>query len=138
MSLIKTNFPNWHGLTDFFDDHWLKERFTGHWMPAVNIIDNEKDYEVEVVAPGLKKEDFDVAIENGVITIIGKTQKEAEEKEKKFTRHEFSYRSFTKRFTLPENIDPDSIKAKYEEGVLKLMLNKTAIKLPPKKLVEIL
>jgi HSP20 family protein len=139
MSLIKTNFPNFHGLTDFFDDNWLKERFTfSHWMPAVNVIDHEGEYEIEVAAPGLKKEDFNVVIENRVMTITGKTEKEEEEKDKNFTRREFTYRSFTKSFTLPQEVDPDSINAKYEDGILRILLKKDVGIIPPKKEVKIL
>ncbi len=138
MSLIKSNFPSWPSLVDFFDDDRLKFRFNnGDWMPAVNVIDNEGEYEIEVAAPGLKKEDFNVTVKNNVLTITGKTEKEEEEKDRNFTRREFSYKSFTKSFTLPEDADPDDIDAKYKDGVLKLMVKKTEKALPPKKEVKI-
>ncbi len=136
MSLIKYNWPM---LSDFFDDDWLKTRFSngGSWTPAINIIENDDNYEIEVAAPGLKKDDFNVELENGILTISGKTEKEEEEKKKNYTRREFSYRSFTKSFTLPENVIDEDIAAKYEDGVLMLTLKKSEKALPPKREVKI-
>ena len=123
MSLIKYNWPV---LSDFFDDDWMKTRFTNDaWMPAINVVDNDGNYEIEVAAPGFRKDDFTVSIENGVLTIMGNTEKEEEEMKKNYTRKEFSSRSFSKSFTLPKNVEPDTVSAKYEEGVLRLTLNKT-------------
>jgi HSP20 family protein len=139
MSLIKSKMPSWPMLTDFFDDDWLKTKFMKEdWMPAVNVVDNEGDYEIEVAAPGLKKKDFHVTVKNGVLTVTGKTEKEEKEEKKNFTRREFSYKSFSRSFTLPEDVDEDSIVAKYEDGVLRLMLKKTEKALPPKKEVKVL
>ena len=138
MSLIKSNFQNWPALSDFFDDDWLKTRLgANEWSPAVNVVDNEDNYEVEVAAPGLKKEDFSITMENGVLTITGKTEKEMEEKEKNYTRKEFSFRSFAKSFTLPENVKEDGVAASYEDGVLKLTLTKSEKELPPRRQVVI-
>ncbi len=135
MTLVKYNWPN---LSDFFDDDWLKSRISNSdWSPAINVVDNEQNYEVEVAAPGLKKEDFKVSVENRVLTVSGKTEKEEEEKKKNYTRKEFSSKSFSRSFTLPENIEEDSIEAKYGEGVLKLTLKKSQKELPPKKEVAI-
>jgi len=65
MSLIKYNWP---ALSDFFGDDWLSNRFvSGEWAQAVNVVDNEGNYEIEVAAPGFKKDDFSVAIENGIL-----------------------------------------------------------------------
>lgn len=135
MSLIKYDWPS---LSDFFDDDWVKSRFSnGNWSPAINVVDNEGDYEVEVAAPGFKKDDFSISYENGVLTINGKTEKEEEEKKKNYTRKEFSSKSFTKSFTLPENADAEHIGAKYKDGVLKLTLSKLEKELPGKKDIAI-
>ena len=107
-------------------------------MPAVNIIDNEGEYEIEVAAPGLKKEDFNIAIENRLMTITVHTEREEQEKNKKFARHEFTYRSFIKSFTLPQEVDPDSINARYEDGILRILLTKDVSMIPPKKEVAVL
>ena len=135
MTLIKHNWPT---LSDFFDDDWMKIRSNnGDRSPAVNVVDNKDNYEIEVAAPGLKKDDFSVVIENGVLTIKGKTEKEEEEKKKNYTRREFSSMSFTRSFTLPENVEHEGIEAKCQEGVLKLTLKKTEKALPTKKEVAI-
>lgn len=135
MSLIKYQWP---ALSDFYDDDWMKTRFANRdWFPAINVVDNEGNYEIEMVAPGMKKEDFSVAIENGVLIITGKTENEKEEKEKNYTRKEFTSRSFTKSFTLPDNVEADAVKAKYDDGVLRLVLDKTTKELPSKKEVVI-
>lgn len=135
MSLIKYEWPT---LSDFFDDAWMKSRFSnGDWSPAVNVVDNTENYEIEVAAPGIKKDEFSVSCENGVLSISGKTEKEHEDKAKNYTRKEFSTKSFRKSFTLPENVDADHIDAKYEDGVLKLTLHKVEKQLPPKKEINI-
>ncbi len=138
MSLIKRDFPMLTNLSDFFDDDWFPGRvFKNNWTPAVNVVEEDNQYEIEVAAPGLKKEDFNVEIENGVLTISGKTEKEDEEKKKNYTRREFSSRSFVKSFTLPENVDEEKMKAKYADGVLQLTLAKSEKALPQKKAVKI-
>lgn len=135
MSLIRYNWPD---MSDFFGDDWFKSRFSQkHWTPAVNVVENEKDFEIEIAAPGLKKDDFTVSVAHGVLSISGKTEKEEEEKGKNYTRKEFSSRSFTKSFTLPEHIDAEGIAAKYDEGVLRLTLLKLKKELPAKKEVSI-
>lgn len=136
MTLLKRNLPTWGTLTDFFDDDWFKFRFND-WAPAVNIADNEDSYEIEVAAPGLKKEDFNVQVDGGILTISGKSEKEEEEKKKNYTRREFSSRSFSRSFTLPTNVDEDSIHAKYDDGVLRIALKKAGKANPPKKSVTI-
>ena len=137
MSLIRRDFPMLTNLTDFFDDDWLQSRFTDNWTPAVNVVENEGSYEIEIAAPGMKKQDFNVTIENGILTVSGMTTKEEEEKTKNYTRKEFSTRSFTKSFTLPENVNEDGMKAKYDDGVLMLTITKRQKEIPPKKEVSI-
>lgn len=138
MTLIKSVPPLWTSFSDFFDDDWIKTRFRGSEnSPAINVIDNEDNFEVEAIVPGFTKDDIHVAIENGVLTISGKTEKEESEKDKNYTRKEYSYRSFSQSFTLPENIDDDDVKAKYENGILHLTLNKSGKILPPKKDIRI-
>lgn len=125
MSLIKRTFPTFPSLSDLFGEDWITTNWPEvSWSPAVNVIENSDNFEVEVAAPGLKKEEFDISVENGVLRISGKSEKEAEEKRKNYTRREFSSRSFSNRFTLPENVDGDSIDAKYDNGILHLKLKK--------------
>lgn len=137
MTLIKSKFPAWPELSDFFEDEWFKGRINGDWSPAVNVVDNKDNYEVEMAAPGFNKSDFNVSVQNGLLTIEAKTEKEEEEKKKNYTRKEFTSKSFSKSFTLPEDVTEDDIEAKYEDGVLKMTLKKTEKQLPPKKTVAI-
>lgn len=125
MSLVKQNSSFWPDLSDFFEHGSGLSRFKTDWSPAINVIDNEDSYEIEVAAPGLKKEDFNVSVENQVMTISGKTEKEEEEKKKNFTRKEFSSRSFVKRFSLPENVEGENIQASHKDGILHLVLKKS-------------
>lgn len=135
MALIKSRFTD---LSDFFSEDWFGGRaLSNDWTPAVNVVEGEDNYEVELAAPGIKKEDFNVKVENGVLTISGETSKEEEEKNKNYTRREFSSRSFSKVFTLPENVEADNITAKHEDGVLRLTLKKSERELPSKRDVAI-
>jgi len=137
MSLIKRNNGSLATrtlLSDFFDTNsFFNDRFfrnlspDGEWVPAVNIIENEKDYAVELSAPGMKKDDFKIDVTNGVLNISAETKVEKEEKKKNYTRQEFRYESFSRSFTLPENISEENIAAKYEDGVLKLTIAKKAV-----------
>lgn len=127
MALL-TQRPNNFDLFDTFDSFFRRpdyDRFgTRGLVPSVNVSENIKDYELDVAAPGLKKEDFDVNIENDVITVSREEKHEDEKKEDNFTRREFSYSSFSRSFRLPEDVDRENISARYEDGVLKLTLPK--------------
>lgn len=112
---------------DFFNPFapWFENG--GQWgrifnTPAVNITEHEKEYQVSLAVPGLKKDDFKIDVDGNMLTISSEKEETSEEKEKKFTRKEYSYSSFSRSFTLPEEIDRDKIEAKYEDGVLRLTL----------------
>jgi len=107
-------------------------------MPAVNVKETEKAFELEVAAPGLSKKDFKVTAEGGVLTVSSESKQEKEEKEKDYTRKEFNYSSFSRSFTLPENVNEEDIKAIYEDGVLRLSIAKKVISQPKmKKAIEV-
>ncbi|MFZ7116552.1 MAG: Hsp20/alpha crystallin family protein [Bacteroidota bacterium] len=130
MSLIKkTNggLVPFRGLmSDFFeaDDLLLNRLWKKDFVPAVNISETDKNYEIELVAPGLKKNEFKVNVENGILTISAEHQEEKKEKEKNYTRQEYSYNSFSRSFSLPDNSKDDDIKANYADGLLKLTIAK--------------
>lgn len=107
----------------FFNPSWLEGEFE-QTLPAVNIKENNKEFFIDVAAPGFNKADFKVNIEEGVLTISAEKKEEKNEENERFTRKEYSYNSFTRSFTLPENSNPDKLDAKYMDGVLKLMLPK--------------
>lgn len=112
-------------LTDFFDDDWLQARFAKDWTPAINVAENQTNFEIEIAAPGMKKKDFHVTIENGILMVNGTTRTEEEETTKNYTRQEFTTRSFTRSFTLPENVNQEEMHAKYDNGILRLTIAKT-------------
>lgn len=91
-------------------------------VPPVNITENKDQYIVSLAVPGMKKEDFKIDVEGTMLTISSEKEETKEEKEKKFTRKEYSYSSFSRSFTLPDEVNKEKIEAKYEDGVLKLML----------------
>ena len=93
-------------------------------VPAVNITERKDDYLVSMAAPGLKKEDFKIDVEGNLLTISSETEEQKEEKEERYTRQEYSYSSFERSFTLPDDINKDKIDAHYKDGVLELILPK--------------
>ena len=106
---------------DFFDNEWMKK--TNATAPAINVIENDTEYKVEVAAPGMNKEDFNVHVdENGnlVIAMEKKTESKNDEKEKKgrYLRREFSYTKFQQTLILPEDVVKDTINASMCDGVL--------------------
>ena len=105
-------------------------------LPSVNIKDNHKSFDLELAVPGYKKEDLNVNVKDNVLTISSEKKHESEEEKKGFTRREFSYSSFTRSFVLPDNVDAESIKAHYHDGLLKLTIAKTK-ELPESKGKEI-
>ncbi len=144
MSLIKkSDWPfltNGSWLSDFFDNDRF---FDSDWMkkqsvPAVNVKETDKGFDIELAAPGLAKKDFNISITNHVLTISSEKKEEQEEKNKDYTRKEFSYSSFSRSFALPENVSEDDVKAKYEDGVLKLNVVKKALPQPKaEKAIEV-
>lgn len=91
-------------------------------VPAVNITEHKSEYRVSFAVPGMKKSDFKIDIEDNMLTISSEKEENKEKKDKKFTRKEYSYSSFSRSFSLPENVKRDEIEAKYEDGVLSINL----------------
>ena len=144
MSLIKrSEWPSlmtgtW--LSDFFDNDRFfdSDLLKKQSMPSVNVKESDKDFEIDVAAPGLTKKDFKIAVDNGVLTISSEKEEEKEEKEKDYTRREFSYNAFSRSFTLPENVNEEDIKAMYQDGILKLNIAKKNITVSKaKKAIEV-
>lgn len=93
-------------------------------VPQVNIRETDEGYHLEMAAPGLAKEDFKISIENEVLTVSGEKKKQTTEKNEKYTRKEFAYNSFMRSFTLPEIVDTEKIRARYENGIMTVDLPK--------------
>jgi HSP20 family protein len=106
-------------------NEWLDERwpFSTH-LPAVNVKETDKAYEINLAAPGLEKTDFKIDLNGNMITISAEKEKTEEEKEDGFTRKEYNFNSFSRSFTLPEDTMADKIDATYVNGELRLVLPK--------------
>lgn len=142
MSLLKRNgdvfpslFSDFFNVDDFFNTLPV---FKSASLPAVNVKETDQNFEIQMAAPGLKKEDFKISVNNRILTISSEKKEEKEEKSEKFTRKEFNYSSFQRSFTLPESASEDDIKAKYENGVLLLSVaKKEEAKKKPMKEIQI-
>lgn len=132
MTLIKLNAPTYatpafSGLLDNFLGRNITEFAGRDWnytVPAVNVVETPELFTVEVAAPGLKKEDFQVNVEHNRLSVSSKVEKNEEQKDGKYTRREFSYQSFQRSFTLPNTVDAEKIEASYTDGVLHISLPK--------------
>jgi HSP20 family protein len=93
-------------------------------MPATNIRESERDFTIELAAPGMSKDDFNIDIDEGMLTISSQKEEDTTRQEENFTRREYNYSSFSRSFRLPESVNADEIKARYEEGVLKINVPK--------------
>ena len=93
-------------------------------VPAINVKDEKDMFIIDVAAPGMKREDFKVEVDRGVLMISATTEEKKEENTENFKRQEFSYRNFKRSFWLPENIMADQIAAHYENGILELKVPK--------------
>lgn len=126
----------WRGLrpesTDFRSaDHFFNDRYRQliDWdrmdgdnltIPATNVREEEDQYFLEIATPGYKKDDFDITVNNQILTISAERKVSGKESDHSFTRREFQYNGFTRNFTLPEYAEEEYIKAKYEDGILKI------------------
>lgn len=128
MALVRKN-QNWLPsiFNDFFDNDWMVR--ANATAPAINVLETEKEYKVELAAPGLTKDDFNVHIDednNLVISMEKKSENKEEEKEGRYLRREFSYSKFQQTLVLPDDVDKEGITASVENGVLNVQLPKLA------------
>lgn len=110
---------------DFFDNEWMEK--ANATAPAINVMETMDGYKVELAAPGMTKEDFNVHIDednNLVISMEKKTENKEEKKEGRYLRREFSYSKFQQTMILPDNVDKEKIGAQVENGVLTINLPK--------------
>jgi len=133
MSILKRteNYPAWSNFfNEFFNRDWMdwtNRNFsdTNTTLPSVNIKEDNDGYEIEMAAPGFSKKDFKIELFHGVLTISSEKKVENETQEgQQFTRREFSYQSFNRSFTLPHTVDNEHISARYENGILKILVPK--------------
>lgn len=110
---------------DFFDNEWMEK--ANATAPAINVSESENEYKVEVAAPGMTKEDFNIRIDeenNLVISMEKKSESKEEKKDRKYLRREFSYSKFEQTMILPDDVDKEKIGAVVENGVLDITLPK--------------
>ncbi|MBC6492976.1 hypothetical protein BC349_18120 [Flavihumibacter stibioxidans] len=117
-------WSDWLDVDRFFNDNFLSE--FNRKMPAVNIAETEQAFQVELVAPGFTKADFTVNVEDNMLQVSGQSETETSKEEKNYSRKEYHRNSFSRSFTLPENVQDDAITAVYENGILKLTIPKKA------------
>ena len=110
---------------DFFDNDWMVK--ANATAPAINVLETEKEYKVELAAPGMTKDDFNVRIDednNLVISMEKKTENKEEKKDGRYLRREFSYSKFEQALVLPDDVEKDKISANVTDGVLTVDLPK--------------
>lgn len=136
-------------MPSLFDDFLTRDLFSWpngnrsreNTLPAVNIVETESSYKLEVAAPGMTKKDFKVELDNDLLLISAERSEKNEDggENGNYTRREFSYQSFTRSFSLPERmVQGDKITASYDDGVLNITIPKTEeAKTKPRKLIKI-
>ena len=126
MPTRKYNNQNWLPsiFNDFFDNEWLTR--ANAIAPAINVIESDKDYKVEVAARGMTKEDFNIHVddEGNLVIAMEKKNERKDEKKGRYLRREFSYTKFQQAMILPDDVDRNKISAKVENGVLEVELPK--------------
>lgn len=119
------NDQNWLPtfFNDFFDNDWMMK--TNATAPAINVVESDKDYKVEVAAPGMKKEDFNIHLgDNNELVITMEQKNENKEEHKKYLRREFAYSKFQQSFILPDDVEKEKISASVTDGILTIDLPK--------------
>ena len=109
---------------DFFDNNWMEK--ANATAPAINVVESDKDYKVEVAVPGMTKEDFNIHLgdENELVISMEKKVENEDKENKKYLRREFSYTKFQQSLYLPDNVDKEKITANVANGVLIIELPK--------------
>lgn len=136
-----TNASRFDQFVDEFFNRGLNSFFGGdHFAssPSVNVFETNADYLIEVAAPGLEKQDFEVKVEGEFLIISSeKAQRAGQETDGKYLRKEFNYATFSRSFRLPDSVQADQIKASYENGVLNLTLPKSEMEVQKYRTIEI-
>lgn len=138
-NLVKRNgfWPSTSSVDQFLNDsifNWRNELNEGFMAPKVNIAETDDEFLVELAAPGMKREDFHVELDNDMLVIWSEKENNKEDDNSSYTRREFSYESFRRSFHLPNSVEYEKIEAKYKDGMLRLVIPKKeeAKRRPPK------
>ncbi len=130
MTLVKFNnrtrntAPYFNNVFDSLFSEALNKNLTINKVPGVNILESEADYKIELAAPGLTKEDFQINLKKDTLSVWAEKKATEVEAQKDYTRREFDYYSFARSFTLPESVDGDKISAEYVNGILNITIGK--------------
>ena len=136
MTLVKQDYRTVNDLFDgLFNNFPAATKPKAFNTPSVNIHETKDGYHLELLAPGLKKEDFKIIFEKDLLTISYEKKDEAENKDYKTLRREFTVTSFKRSFSVDDKINAEAIEAKYNDGILQLLLpKKEEVKASPKEI----
>ncbi len=112
---------------DFFNDNFFNRYSAAdcnYNTPAVNIVEDDNEYKIEVAVPGMSKKDFNINLEDDVLTISREQNENKEEDNLRYMRREFSYSTFKRSFQLPDTVDQENIKASHDSGIISIHLPK--------------
>ena len=131
MALVKYNRQPWNNhfptFNNFFDEFFNdldQENTSNKFDPQVDIVEHKKHYKIKLALPGFNKEDINIEVKEGYLTIKGERKYEKKEEETKYHRTEIGFGAFTRSFKLPEGVDQEKINAKHENGILTLTVEK--------------
>jgi HSP20 family protein len=136
------NLENLHeGITRLFEDtlqgrQYDGDFFSGIWIPAIDMYETENDIVIKAELPGITKEDIDIEVKDGILSLKGERKRDKEVKEENYHRVERYYGAFHRRFALPSHVDSDKVKAKFKDGLLEITLPKAEAAKPKKIEVE--
>lgn len=140
MTLVKFNnrtrntAPYFNNVFDSLFSEAINKNLTVNKVPGVNILETEKDYKIELAAPGLQKEDFQINVKKDTLSVWVEKKEAETEVKKDYTRKEFEYHSFARSFVLPESVNADSITAAYVDGILNITIGKDDAKSQSKEI----
>lgn len=132
MTLVKRQNGNLSPFNSFFDDFFTRDFLdrdnasaTGTTVPKVNILENNDEFRIEMAAPGMRKDDFRIELDNDMLSISSELKREENlPEDHHYSRREFSYQSFRRTFHLPDTVEDEKIRAHYENGLLCLTIPK--------------
>mgnify|MGYP001137320610 CR=1 FL=1 len=134
MTLVKFNnrtrntAPYFNNVFDSLFSEAINKNLTINKVPGVNILETETEYKIEIAAPGLTKEDFQINLKKDTLSVWAEKKTSETEEKKDYTRREFDYFSFARSFVLPESVNADNITAEYVKGILNITIGKDEVK----------
>lgn len=138
MPYMKSTISHWTQLSDFFEeDYWTREMPEENWTPPINVVEEPDQFVLELAVPGFRKEDFMVSVNKRVMTITAQAANQSENTKKNYTVKQFSSKSFTRKFNLPDEVGVDHINASCDKGVFRIILKKAPQQEPVPKTINL-